>query len=207
MLRLHDIMTREPLTLSPEHSLRDAMSLFASHHISGAPVVANGKVVGVVSLTDLAEFAASDNGVPTERSELAEWGEWDEPRDLPEGEEPSSVYFSQLWDDAGADVAERIGETGGPEWNSLQESTVGEVMTRDVCALSPRAPVDYAAHVMRTAGIHRVFVMDGDTLLGVVTTKDISDAVADHRLTTRTLVFGASGARDYAAGALDVGIG
>src|SRR5438874_829185 len=146
-------------------ALPDAMSLFAAHHISGAPVVASGRVVGVVSLTDVAEFSASDNGVPTERPEFTEWSEGGETRDLPEGEEPSSVYFGQLWDDAGADVVERMGQTDGPEWNSLQESTVGEVMTRDVLALSPRAPIDYAANVMRTAGIHRVLVMDGDALL------------------------------------------
>jgi CBS domain-containing protein len=191
MLRLRDIMTRDLVTLSPEHSLRDAMSILASNHISGAPVLANGKVVGVISLTDLAEFGASDPGVPTERPELAEWGGWDEPLDLPEGEEPSSSFFTQLWDDAGADVAERIAATGGPEWNALQESTVGEAMTRHVLALSPGTAVDYAANFMRNACIHRVLVMDGDRLLGVVTTKDISDAVADHKLTRQTFVFGA----------------
>src|SRR6266568_827248 len=140
---------------SPDRRRDDRL---ASSHISGAPVVSSGKVVGVVSLTDLAEFAASDNGVPTECPELAEWGDWGEARDLPEGEESSGVYFAQLWDDAGADVVERMGESGGPEWNSLQESTVGEAMTRDVLALSPRAPVDYAANFMRTAGVHRVLV-------------------------------------------------
>jgi CBS domain-containing protein len=188
MLRLHDIMTRQLVTISPEHSLRDAMSILASNHISGAPVLANGTVVGVISLTDLAEFAASDPGVPTERPE---WGEWGEPLDFPEGEEPSSTFFTQLWDDAGADVAERIDETGGPEWNALQESTVGEAMTRHVLALAPGTAVDYAANFMRNAGIHRVLVMDGGRLLGVVTTKDISDAVADHKLTRQTFVFGA----------------
>ena len=54
MLKLRDIMTRELVTLSPEHSLREAMSILSSRPISGAPVVTNGKVVGVVSLTDLA---------------------------------------------------------------------------------------------------------------------------------------------------------
>lgn len=190
MLRLTDIMTRDLVTLSPEHSLRDAMSLLTSHHVSGAPVLANGRVVGVISLTDLAECVSSAPGVPTERPELTEWGEWDEPGDLPEGEEPPSAFFSRLWDDAGADVAERIEESGGPEWDVLQEHTVGEEMTRNVRSLPPGAAVEYAAELMRTVGIHRVLVMDGDALLGMVTTKDISDAVADHKLTNRVYVFG-----------------
>jgi CBS domain-containing protein len=193
MLKLRDIMTRELVTLSPEHSLREAMSILSSRPISGAPVVTNGKVVGVVSLTDLAEFAASSSGVPTERPDLAEWGDWDESRDLPEGEEPSSVFFAQLWDDAGADVAERFEQTDGPEWNVLAEHTVGEVMSRHVLALPPATAVEYAADFMRTTGVHRVLVMDGDVLLGVVTTKDISNAVADHRLTRQTFVFDKSG--------------
>ena len=49
---------------------------------------------------------------------------------------------------------------------------------------------------MRTADVHRVLVMDGESLLGVVTTRDIADAVADHQLTTRRYVFDRKAARD-----------
>lgn len=191
MLRLHDIMTRDLVTLSPEHTLREAMATLASHHISGAPVIANQRVVGVVSLTDLAELVSSSPGVPTERPELAEWGEFDEPIEVPDGEDPPSVFFQRLWDDAGAEVVERIEENRGPEWDALQEHVVGEAMSRNVQSLPPGATVESAAAFMREHAIHRVLVMDDGRLLGVVTTKDISDAVADHRLTTRTYVFGA----------------
>ena len=191
MLRLRDIMTRDLVTLSPEHSIREAMSILTSQHISGAPVLSNNNVVGVVSLTDLAELASSAPGVPTERPVMAEWGEWDEPLDQPEGEEPPSSYFARLWDDSGAEVAERMAETGGPEWDTLQELTVGEAMSRNVKALAPETPVELAAQFMRNASIHRVLVMEDHKLLGVVSTKDISDAVADHKLTARTYVFGA----------------
>ena len=51
--------------------------------------------------------------------------------------------------------------------------------------------VDAAAEFMRASSIHRVLVMQDRQLLGVVSTRDISDAVADRRLTTRTYVFGA----------------
>lgn len=191
MLRLHDIMTRDLVTLSPEHSLREAMSILTSRHISGAPVLSNQKVVGVVSLTDLAELASSAPGVPTERPDMSQWGDWEEPTDLPEGEEPPSSYFEQLWDDSGAEVAERMAETDGPEWDALGEHTVGEAMSRNVQSLPPATPVEQAAQFMRTASIHRVLVIEDDKLLGVVSTKDIADAVADHKLTARTYVFGA----------------
>jgi CBS domain-containing protein len=190
MLRLHDIMTRDLVTLSPEHTLREAMVILTREHISGAPVAANGRLVGVVSLTDLAELVASTPGVPTERPEHAEWGEFDAPIADVEDEDPPGVFFQQLWDDAGAEVTERIGETEGPEWDALQEHTVGEAMTRAVLALEPSTTVESAAAFMRSHAIHRVLVMQDSRLLGIVSTTDIAGAVADGRLVTRTYVFG-----------------
>lgn len=193
MLRLSDIMTRDVLTVPPQLSVRDAMALFATRHITGAPVVSSqSKVVGVVSLTDLAEFAAGSPGVPTERMDQAEWGEWDREDELPEGTEPPSAFFSDLWDDAGAEVSERIGGTEGPEWSALDEHTVSEVMSRRISSLPPTTAVDSAADFMRTAGIHRVLVMDGEKLVGLVSTSDIAAAVADHKLAKRVYVFGPS---------------
>jgi CBS domain-containing protein len=191
MLLLRDIMTRDVVTVAPELSVRDAMDLLTTRHISGAPVASTGRVIGVVSLTDLAEFAAGSPGVPTERPELADWGEWESSGDHSEEDEPPAAFFAEFWDDAGADVAERISETDGPEWNVLAEHVVSEVMNRRLCALAPDTPVDRAADAMRNAGIHRVLVMEGDALVGLVSTKDISDAVADRRLTSRVYGFGA----------------
>lgn len=182
MLRLHDIMTRDLVALSPEHTLREALAALTRQHISGAPVITNGRLVGVVSLTDLAEFVAATSGVPTERPEHAEWGEFDEPVEFPVDEDPPSVFFHRLWDDAGAEVAERIEETGGPEWDALQEHTVSEAMTHTVLRLPPSTIVEAAAAYMRDNAIHRVLVMDEDRLLGIVTTTDIVRAVADGRL-------------------------
>jgi CBS domain-containing protein len=196
MLRLHEIMTRDVVTVSAELSLRDALSLFATRHITGAPVVSNGNVIGVVSLTDLAELAAVSPGSPTSRPETqAEWGEWDEGGELPEGTEPPSAFFSDLWDDAGADVGDRMRVTEGPEWSALDDMLVSEAMTRHVCALSPTTAVDYAAEYMRSAAIHRVLVMDGDKLVGLVSTSDIANAVADHKLSRRVYVFGSAKGR------------
>jgi CBS domain-containing protein len=192
MLRLKDIMTSDVFTLSPDLSVRDAMDELTSRHISGAPVVSAGKVIGVVSLTDLAECAAGTPGVPTQRPELAEWGGFDESVEWVEGEQPPAEFYTEMWDDAGADVAQRMTGSDGPEWNVLEEHTVDETMNRKVCALPPDTPVEQAADVMRRAAIHRVLVMDDGKLLGVVTTKDITDAVADHRFTNRVYVFGAS---------------
>lgn len=194
MLRLQDIMTRDVVTVSPELSLRAAMELLTSLHISGAPVVSRGKVVGVISLTDLAELAATTPGVPTQRPDVRQLDEFEYASEWRDGEEPPAAYFAELWEDAGADVVERIAETTGPEWNKLEEHTVAEAMSSKVAALPADATVEHAAEVMRRASIHRILVMENGDLLGLVTTRDITDAVADHLLTKQVYVFGSRAA-------------
>lgn len=107
MVRVHDTMTLDVLTVSPEATLREAAGLLSDEHVSGAPVVAGSKVVGVVSTSDIIEFVADEPGVPTDRPRMVEPSEW-----------------------PGADVEARIEATEGPEWNFLEEHTVSEVMTQ-----------------------------------------------------------------------------
>lgn len=190
MLRLRDIMTTELVTLSPEHSLREAMELLTTRHITGAPVVAGGKVVGIVSLTDLAEFAAGTSGVPSEQPEVAEPDDWENVDESLDDRIPSNEWFAKFWEDAGADVVERISATQGPEWNALEAHTVAEAMSHVPLALPPDATIDRAADYMRRAGIHRVLVMQQGELLGVVTTTDLANTVADRRDPARVYVFG-----------------
>lgn len=73
---------------------------------------------------------------------------------------------------------------------SLEEVTVEELMTREVKWLAPNATVEQAADYMREKQIHRVLVVDGSKLVGIVTTADVARAVAEHRLRTKTFVFG-----------------
>lgn len=190
MLRLRDIMTTELVTLSPEHSLRDAMELLTTNHITGAPVVGGGKVVGIVSLTDLAEFAAGAPGVPSEQPDTAEPDDWENVDEPLDDRIPSNEWFAKFWEDAGADVVERIARTQGPEWNALEEHTVAEAMSRIPLALPPDTTIDRAADYMRRARIHRVLVMDEGQLLGVVTTTDLANTVADRPDPARVYVFG-----------------
>jgi hypothetical protein len=149
-------------------------------------------VVGVVSTADILGFAALTPGVPTERPEQAELGDWSEPaveEDAAAENEPLASYFTDLWADAGADVADRISTIEGPEWNVLEEHTIDEVMTRDVIALAPNDNVLAAAEMMESKDIHRVLVIERGTLVGIVSALDVARAVAEHKLTSRTYVF------------------
>ena len=111
-----------------------------------------------------------------------EWGEWPEPDAWESGAETPSAYFAAFWEDAGADVAERIRTTASPEWNMLEEHTVSEIMTRTLVTLPPDASARKAARLMLDAGIHRILVMEDGELSGVVTTTDLVKAVSQHGL-------------------------
>lgn len=192
MLRVKDIMTADVVTVSPEISLREAMELFSSRHISGAPVVVGGKVVGVVAASDLLALASAMPGVPTERVGADEDDDvWERAEEWTDGEEPPAEYFRELWADVDAEVPERIAQTDGPEWNALEAHTVDEAMTRRVCAVRAEVDVRAAADFMRTAGVHRVIVMEGDQLVGIVSTMDLVKAIAEGRLTAQRYAFNA----------------
>ena len=192
MLRLRDIMTTDVLSVAPETSVRDAMELLARHHVSGVPVIANHQLVGVVTTTDLLMFASGLPGVPTQRDVDEPWSDTGTTiaEDVERERECTSAFFADLWDDAGADAAERIASVDGPEWNALEEHDVSEVMTRSpLVTLSPNADVTTAAALMNDRGIHRVLVTDNDHLVGIVTALDIATAATRHVGARRTYVF------------------
>jgi CBS domain-containing protein len=181
---VRDIMSTGVVVLDPELSLRDAVELLSNRHISGAPVVAGGSVVGVMSANDVLAFETDTPGVPTERPELAEQDgpEPPEEQEWAKELEAPGTYFSELWADAGADVAERFAEFQGPEWDLLTEHTVSEAMSRGVRSVHPDMSVADAAGYMLKERIHRAVVLEDGELVGIVTATDIMRAVAERGL-------------------------
>lgn len=196
MPTVRDLMTVNVVTLAPSASVRDAIGTLLRRGVSGAPVVEGDRVAGVVSVTDLLGFAASLPGVPAERPAESEPQEEEPAATWKDGDEPPSTYFADLWDDAGAELEARFAGVGAPEWDALEEHTVSEVMTRDVCALPPDATIAAAADYMRRAGIHRLLVMDESRLLGLVSASDVARAVAEGRAVDRHSVFDADDSFD-----------
>lgn len=189
MLKVRDIMTPSVVTFAADQSLRDAVEVLVACRIGGAPVVEGGKVIGVLSATDIIEF---ESVTPVEHGEEPqdEIDEEDEqPEEWSEGETLSSSYFTDWWPTEGPDVAERIASTQGPQWDFLADHSVGEAMTRTVCTVDAHLEVSNAAQRMLAASAQRALVTEGGELVGILTTTDILRAVAERRLTVRQFVF------------------
>ncbi|HKW49978.1 MAG TPA: CBS domain-containing protein [Gemmatimonadaceae bacterium] len=185
MLKLSEIMTRDVVTVTPETTLRQAVELFTAKHISGAPVVSGHEVVGVVSATDILEFAAS---MPERLNPASGESSWNEAACDDEGSDvPAGSYYTDLFADESRDVSDRIDGSGEP--SPFDAHTVDEVMTRDAISLSPNESVLSAADIMRGRSIHRVLVVDRGVLVGILSTLDLARAVAEHKLTAKTYVF------------------
>ncbi len=52
-LRIEDTMTRDPKVVTPDVPMRAVLELFRQARISGAPVVVQGELVGIISIEDL----------------------------------------------------------------------------------------------------------------------------------------------------------
>jgi CBS domain-containing protein len=53
MLRLRDIMSPDVLTIPRDTTIREALEKLSTARMSGAPVVFDGKVIGVISVADI----------------------------------------------------------------------------------------------------------------------------------------------------------
>lgn len=186
MLSLRDIMTTDVITVTPETSLRAAMELFSAHHISGAPVVAGSKVVGVISANDIISFATTAPEPESDRE--PEGGEWVGAADPADESDVPRRLLAELWASTGGEPMEDDGPAAA-EWDPLGDYTVSDAMTWGVYGLPPSTDVVAAAEQMRSADVHRLLVMDEGHLLGIVTTMDIVRAVAQGRIVRRTYVF------------------
>jgi CBS domain-containing protein/anti-sigma regulatory factor (Ser/Thr protein kinase) len=52
-LKVNEVMTQDLITVTPETLMEEALEIFRSHRISGAPVLNNGELAGIVSIEDL----------------------------------------------------------------------------------------------------------------------------------------------------------
>lgn len=70
MVKVEDVMSSPLVTISPEASLRDAASLMLKSRIKRLPVTSNGRLVGIITDTDL--VSGSSIGLGDVLSDLLE---------------------------------------------------------------------------------------------------------------------------------------
>lgn len=170
MPALRDVMTSALVTLTPEMSLVEAASRMHEHRVSGAPVVDEGRVVGVVSNSDLQRTVAASREVAAFTPEELRQLQVAEMRAL-----AAVAHHAAHVESDGAIGTPWV--TPRPTPATALRRSVGEVMSRKLLTLPPDADVLQAAAIMQREGVHRVLVMEGEKLVGLVSAMDIVGAV------------------------------
>jgi CBS domain-containing protein len=153
-LRARDVMQANVLSVPPELTLAALEDFLLSKRISGAPVVDDGKVIGIVSRSDVVRCLSLERSL----SGLIADG-------LASPEEPASSIRLPT------DVEER-----------LTAHTVRDAMVVDPVVVPPDAPIADVARLLHERHIHRVLVTEGATLRGVISTLDLVRLIAAGRL-------------------------
>jgi CBS domain-containing protein len=90
-VRLGDILTRSPVTVSPDTRISEARDLMAEHKVRRLPVVKGDRLVGILSLGDLALADASKRAVGEALEDVSESQSTAETADYPERGTPDRV--------------------------------------------------------------------------------------------------------------------
>ncbi len=69
-LTLEDVMIRKPFTIHPEMALEDAARILLDKRVGGLPIVKNGTLVGVITVTDILSAFITFLGLYTESTRL-----------------------------------------------------------------------------------------------------------------------------------------
>ncbi len=58
--QIGEIMTENPITISPDGSIEDCMKIMTDRHIRHLPVVDEGRLVGMISIGDVVRFVIEE---------------------------------------------------------------------------------------------------------------------------------------------------
>lgn len=148
-----DLMSPDVLTVPEDMTVRDLAAFLMENEISGAPVVdGEGRLVGVVSVIDIADLAAGAE------------------EDVDGGEEASPGSFFATGFNTGA--PEGLADLG-PFEGEGGEVRVAEIMNPEVYSVTEDATVSQVASTLLNHHIHRLLVIEEGRVLGIITTSDL----------------------------------
>jgi CBS domain-containing protein len=147
-----DLMRQDVVTIADSTPLSAVERTLVDSGISGAPVTdAAGRIVGVISWRDVVERYTQDPDARPRRGH---------------------GYFHLSTEEMLEDDYEAV------DLPEEAEDTAGDVMTAQVFSVPPGAGLREVAATMLKHGVHRVLVQDGEQFLGLLSTRDVLEALS-----------------------------
>ncbi len=151
-MKVKDFMTKDVVVIEVDESLEEAAKKLRKYRISGAPVLEEGNVIGVISEADLLkaleEKSISLNTLLPSPLDLIEL--------------PVRVKLN----------IDKITK----EIKLLGKVKIKDVMTKSAITISPEEDIPKAARLMRERGINRLPVVKDSKLVGIITRADLLKA-------------------------------
>ena len=154
-----DVMTVDVRTVSPDMTLTELDRVLLAGGIGGAPVVEKDRLVGIVSRADIVNLL------------------YDEQR---EASRVSDFYSSPF--PIPVPALEHLARDSRKIADRMTKLKVREVMSADPVTVGPDEDVREVARLMNREAFHHVPVVEGDRLVGIVSSLDLVALVAEHGL-------------------------
>ncbi len=146
-------MSEKVVCVHPETPIHNLIKTLAKHHIHGAPVVdKKGKLVGVVSMTDIVEY------------------------DEKTSKKRGGVTGKSFYGDTNGKLKKTLDKL--LKAKLLGNAVVQDIMTPRVIIAQADDTIDRLAKIMYEKKIHRVIIVEKGQVAGVVSTLDILNAVS-----------------------------
>ena len=162
MKKVRHYMRSDVLFVRPHFSVFDVAKVFSKNHISGAPVVEKGRVIGMISISDITRFMSINLSKADLLSEL-----------IPHEASSLSIVLLTLVK-MGKDYTDFKKEI-----DRMARFTVKDMMCRNVVAISPDSPLFEAAGLMDKYDVNRLPVIEGSKLIGIITRADLLRALIE----------------------------
>lgn len=161
MKKVKDFMTKKVVKIKPDNSIFHAAKVFSEHRISGAPVVERGRIIGMVSESDIIKFMS-----------LKLSGVLDLPKKLVQ------TSLSLLMLDFMRAGKNHLGFK--KELKRISKTKVRDIMTPAVMIVEPDTNLFEAAAEMDRHDVNRLPVVNEKRkLVGIIARADLVKALCD----------------------------
>ncbi len=156
-MKVKEAMNTKVITCKPDDNVSTLVDLLKKNHISGMPVVDNGKVVGIVSETDLLKLfktpeVSTDMFLPS-------------PFEVIEMPLRSVIRFEEF----------------KKALTDIRMKSVREIMKKKIYSLSPESSLEEASAIMVRQKVNRLPVIDNGKLAGIIVRSDIIRGIAKEK--------------------------